>query len=252
MKVSDMAEKQKKNKPFRKRICSVIYSCMVVLLVIVALIFIFNRINHRATFIFNHTVLIIATGSMEPEIPTGSCILVARVNPDDIKIGDIITFYSDDPAIAGSMNTHRVVSISKGSDGIEFTTKGDANYVEDSYTAKGNMLVGKYIKVLPVLTAISSFLLSGIGFFILIFAFVAYTAFSFVRAVLKNRKVSDTDKKAEFDRKVAEEVERLKAASASSQKPDPDGTKSESSKTSGDAKADNDASGKGESTKSEP
>lgn len=206
-----MTDEKTNKKPAKKKISSIIYNCIIVLLVIMAIILICNRINRRATFVFGRTILIIASGSMEPGIPTGSCILVEKAAPEDISAGDVITFYSDDPKIAGSMNTHRVVSVTEGTAGIEFVTKGDANYVNDEYTAKSDKLVGKFVKVLPVLTVLASFFLSGFGFFIIILAFVTYIAVSVIRAVLKNKKKNEEDKKAEFDRKVAEEVERLKA-----------------------------------------
>jgi signal peptidase len=211
---------EKLKKPTKKKISSIIYNCIIVLLVILVIILIYNRINHRATFVFGRTILIIASGSMEPGIPTGSCILVEKTGPGDISAGDVITFYSDDPKIAGSMNTHRVVSVSEGAAGIEFVTKGDANYIVDEYTAKADKLVGKFVKILPVLTVLSSFFLSGFGFFILILAFVTYIAISVIRAVLKNKKKSEEDRKAEFDRKVAEEVKRLKSENGKNDKKD--------------------------------
>lgn len=203
-----------KKRLIKKKVSSIIYDIIIIFLLIMTVIFILDRINHRATFIFEHTILIIATGSMEPEIPTDSCILLEQVEPKDIKIGDVITFYSDDPSILGSMNTHRVVGITAEQHGVEFITKGDNNLLEDTYRAKGDNLVGRYIKVLPVMTVITSFLMSEIGFLVIILSFISYIAVIFIRAYFKKRKISVKEKEADINRKIAEEVERLKVESS--------------------------------------
>lgn len=203
-----------KKRLINKKVSSIIYDVIIIFLLIMTVIFILDRINHRATFIFERTILIIATGSMEPEIPTDSCILLEHVEPRDIKIGDVITFYSDDPSILGSMNTHRVVGITEEQHGVEFITKGDNNLLEDTYRAKGDNLVGRYIKVLPVMTVITSFLMSEIGFMVIILSFISYIAVIFIRAYFKKRKIFAKEKEAEINRKIAEEIERLKLESS--------------------------------------
>ena len=66
----------------------------------------------------------IISGSMQPEIPVGSLVLVAPCSSEELDAGDIIMYRS-----GGSDITHRVVS----NDVQERTliTKGDANERED-------------------------------------------------------------------------------------------------------------------------
>ena len=59
--------------------------------------------------------------------------------------GDVISFYSTDPALEGAVNTHRVVSISQDGDSYIYTTKGDANNAADLYDAQSRYLIGKVI-----------------------------------------------------------------------------------------------------------
>ena len=96
--------------------------------------------------VFGYSVVTIITPSMGEEIPVGSYVLIKAVDPEDVRENDIICFYSDDPAIKGSPNIHRVVKppIEVG-DGYEYVTKGDANPSEDSVTAKSDKLIGKYV-----------------------------------------------------------------------------------------------------------
>ena len=53
---------------------------------------------------FKWRVDAVASGSMEPQIKTGSLVVTRPVEPDEIAVGDIITFKS---ASGGTMITHR-------------------------------------------------------------------------------------------------------------------------------------------------
>jgi signal peptidase I len=93
---------------------------------------------------------------MEDEIPKDSYILIKRTDPSEIRKDDIICFYSDDFTIQGYPNTHRVVEepiITEN--GIEYVTRGDANPINDNATAKGEKLIGRYVKNLDGLTRFS-------------------------------------------------------------------------------------------------
>ncbi len=89
-----------------------------------------------------YTVLRVVTGSMAPTLETDTLIVVRKTEPAEVKEGDIISFYSSDPALEGAVNTHRVLSI-REEDGIYYyTTKGDANNVADSYEVSSVYLIG--------------------------------------------------------------------------------------------------------------
>lgn len=83
---------------------------------------------------------------MEPAIPENTFILIERVSIEDVKIGDIITFYSKDPTIRGSLNTHRAVDFDVKSSDRRIITKGDANLINDNYKVEREDLVGKHVK----------------------------------------------------------------------------------------------------------
>jgi len=82
---------------------------------------------------------------MEPTYTTDTLIVVKKTDPSKIKEGDVISFYSSDPALEGAVNTHRVVSISQDGDNYIYTTKGDANNAADLYDAQSRYLIGKVI-----------------------------------------------------------------------------------------------------------
>ena len=89
-----------------------------------------------------YTVL---SGSMEPEIPTGTLLFVHPVKPEKVKPGDVITF-----SVGGDMTaTHRVVSVREHPDGISFQTKGDANAAVDGKPVHESQIIGSPVFSVP-------------------------------------------------------------------------------------------------------
>jgi signal peptidase len=80
---------------------------------------------------YDLTPLAVESGSMEPTLPIHSLILVGEARPQDVHVGDIITF---DPPGPTPRVTHRVVARERveGS-GWYFWTKGDANPAPDDW-----------------------------------------------------------------------------------------------------------------------
>ena len=95
--------------------------------------------------VLGYSVFRVMTGSMEPEIPENSLLVVKKTPPEDIAPGDVISFFSPDPALEGAVNTHRVARIEEENGRIQFITKGDANLIEDIYPVDGSALVGKAV-----------------------------------------------------------------------------------------------------------
>ena len=133
--------------------------------------------------VFGYSIMNIVSGSMEGEIPRGSYILIKKTDAEKIKKDDIICFYSTDPTIYGMPNTHRVVEDpTVTEDGIEFVTKGDANPTQDKETAKGEQIIGVYVKTLDGFTGFlnslgkSTVLTISSGILLLTTAMIAYTA----------------------------------------------------------------------------
>ena len=101
----------------------------------------------RVPRVVGFSVFRVLTGSMEPEIPEGSLLVVRETDTDAIQIGDVISFFSPDPTLEGAVNTHRVVDIQTENGGKVFYTKGDANVLEDAYPVPADRVVGKAVHV---------------------------------------------------------------------------------------------------------
>ena len=99
--------------------------------------------------IFNGSVLplIVLSGSMHPFMRVGDIVISQSVEPDDLVIGDVITFHPP-TAEEGVFVTHRIISIIS-EDPLVFQTKGDANEDLDPFFVSGDAVKGKIVFVIP-------------------------------------------------------------------------------------------------------
>ena len=58
-----------------------------------------------------YNAYVVETGSMIPEILVKDVVLTKKIDTEDIKVGDVITFISADPRLPGITITHRIVDI---------------------------------------------------------------------------------------------------------------------------------------------
>ena len=99
------------------------------------------------------SVYTIVSPSMTPVINVYDVVVNKRVNnPENIQVGDIITYISQSPTSEGMTITHRVVAISQLPDGTyEYMTQGDNNSEPDSLYVTFNQVIGKEIIIIPYL-----------------------------------------------------------------------------------------------------
>ena len=97
--------------------------------------------------VMGFSILRVLTGSMEPEIPENALLLVRKTDPETLKAGDVISFYSPDPLLDGALNTHRILRVEREGDRLQFITKGDANPAEDQQRVSEDSVVGKVVFV---------------------------------------------------------------------------------------------------------
>lgn len=101
--------------------------------------------------VMGFSLLRVLTGSMEPTIPEDSILLIQRTDPSELQPGDIISFFSPDPALDGALNTHRIQRIDSDGKTLQFITKGDANLIEDQQPVEAQWIAGKVIYISPTL-----------------------------------------------------------------------------------------------------
>ena len=143
----------KKNKNyFWKYLKNIIFYFLVFIFLLIALFSIMGNKGIGEYKSFN-----ILTGSMSPNINPGSLIITKKVDTNEIKANDVITFKGSNTK---SVTTHRVVEVIKDKDGkVKFQTKGDANKVLDPMLIGQDLVVGKVICSMPHLGSIINFII---------------------------------------------------------------------------------------------
>jgi signal peptidase len=96
-------------------------------------------------------MVVVVSGSMEPNINKGDLLFIQGVDPEDIEIGDVIVYDAyglwwgapEDPIV------HRVVDIEEDDGKLYFITKGDANELKDKEPVPENRVLGKVVGRIP-------------------------------------------------------------------------------------------------------
>ena len=107
----------------------------------------------------------VLSGSMEPTYHTGSLIYVKKADPQDIKVGDPITFVLDENL---TVATHRVIEIDEAD--RHFYTKGDANEYPDASPVHFNNLIGRPSFTIPYMGYVANYIQNPPGRYIAIAA----------------------------------------------------------------------------------
>lgn len=111
--------------------------CLATVLVLVAIVFIalplLGGLEYRT----------IVSGSMEPEIPVGSLVIIEKVKDEEIKIGDVVTFY-----LSGETTvTHKVVGYDLSKDAL--ITHGVANDEGTNEYTPFDSVLGRVVFTVP-------------------------------------------------------------------------------------------------------
>jgi len=117
----------------------------------------------------NFKVMVVQSGSMNPEIKMGSIVAVKPHSTSsgqaDYKIGEIITFQvarNKEPI------THRIYDIRVVGGEPRYITKGDANNAPDQREISQREIIGKVLFDIPYLGFVVDFAKKPIGFSLLI------------------------------------------------------------------------------------
>jgi signal peptidase I len=86
-------------------------------------------------------VLVVLSGSMEPELATGDVVIEAKISPLDARVGDVVTFR--DPEHPDRLVTHRVRRVRASGEKVSFTTKGDANNTVETWQIPRQGTIGR-------------------------------------------------------------------------------------------------------------
>jgi len=152
---------------FPKRLLSII--CIILCIVLIPILLL-NCIIIVKSFsnttdvpsVFGYYPLVVLSDSMLGEFKNGDLIICKTIEADNVKIGDIISFYDPD-LLERKIVTHRVIDIKHIDGETVFLTKGDINNGEDQSLVPSKNLAGQYLFCIKDLGKLVIFLQSTKG-----------------------------------------------------------------------------------------
>ena len=156
--------------------------------------------------------MIVLTDSMYPQISAGDLIICNTLDPEDVRVDDVISFF--DPMGSGtSVVTHRVLEIVEENGTLSYRTKGDNNNAEDQVLVPQDKLVGIYHSRIPGLGHVAMFMQTTPGLILCVVCPVLLmVGFDMLR-----RKKYEKAKQQDTDALLAE-LEALRALKAEKEK----------------------------------
>lgn len=143
----------------------------------------------------------VETGSMEPNYPIGSMVVVKPVWFDQLKEGDVITYVVSDNTVV----THRLIGIDT-EHGL-LTTKGDNNVVTDASPVSYNNVIGRVEFCVPGFGYVFLFLSTRFGKIMLGIMGVALVGFYILRRMYYKSFEDEEKEAAEAASQKSEEAE---------------------------------------------
>ena len=162
-----------------QKVWNAVTTVLVILVVVLALLLVGVRLVGLRP-------MCVLSGSMEPTYHTGSLIYVKPCAPEDVQVGDPITFVLNEDL---DVVTHRVVSID--AENQHFYTKGDANDAPDGAPVYFKNLIGRPVFTIPYLGYVSHWVSNPPGMYlaiaiaIVLIVLGVWLAIKVVDAVLK-------------------------------------------------------------------
>ena len=186
-------EKSKKSKG-TSILSFVIKAIIYILLIGILLIILVQKITDNKHAFMGIQIFRVISNSMKPEYNVNDILLVRQTNPEEIKVGNNITYLGkiDDEIYAPI--THKVVQIEKTQENtLLFYTKGLANITEDPVVTE-QQIYGVVVSKLHILSLINKLVNNVLGYILLIFIPLLVLIFKNIKELISMSK-EKTDEK---------------------------------------------------------
>ena len=180
---NDIIKKKYEKKLIIKRLLKIVYVPIIAGIILITILAGYKKyVKHENNIsILGFRQYVVATGSMEPEYNIGDVIIIREKPEEEIKIGDIINYTSENGI---DTITHRVVDIIQKDGQTYYKTKGDNNNSEDSELVKYSQVKGKLVFKISKLGTVITKMFTGTGITILF----AVIILSYIRDKNKEEK----------------------------------------------------------------
>jgi len=145
-----------------------------------------------------YNAYVVLTGSMVPEIDPKDVVVTKKIEGENLKVGDIITFIPSDSRISNIIVTHRILNkyYDAASGKYTYQTKGDANNTPDFTLAEDSNVIGKVIFKIPKVGCIQDLLATRGGLIIVVLipalVILSYDIMRLGKNIARNKKKKTT------------------------------------------------------------
>ncbi len=170
-----MLEKLKNNKVLGI-IAKVIKYILITALVLFVFMVCLQRFTNNRISLFNFRLFTVVSGSMEPKYNIGDVLVAVETKPEDVKIGDAVSYLGTKRELKDKVVTHQVIDIEKDKDGkYLFHTKGICtNCIVEDPIVKEDALYGVVKYKLVILSYIYKVVGKPVGLFIFVILPLVY------------------------------------------------------------------------------
>ncbi len=205
-----------------KKVISIIKTTLIWMLVLLAVFMMVFTVISVTTFnrndrtLFGYKMYIVNSDSMAAtDFDAGALIMVKEVDPATLRVGDIITYMSQDTNSFGETVTHKIrASVIDAEGNPGFVTYGTTTGVNDETIVTHPYILGKYETHIAGVGTFFNFLKTTPGYFICIFVpfmlIIIYEAVKFFNLFRRYKKEQMEEMQAEKEKLQAEKEETAK------------------------------------------
>lgn len=190
----EITKKLNRRNKIRRVIDFIIYPIVVILFICCGIIVLQVIKNPKEMpNLFGCKAFNVISGSMEPKLEVGDIVIAKRIEIEDIKDGDIITFRQENTII-----THRIVEIIQEDGNVFYETKGDNNNTKDEELVKYEDIEGKFVFKIPKIGLIIRNIKNTTS--IIIIVLILYLIYKILQ-MKDDRKIARHEKRKELEKK---------------------------------------------------
>lgn len=212
-----MEKKNSKGKLILKYTSKVVSMGVLTILIVIGLfllfVFVTAKVSEKNGTNPPVNLYTIISPSMTPTINVYDVVVTVKVNPSKLKVGDVISFYTNEANVNGLTVTHRISQIIPSNNGNIFKTKGDYNKYVDKWTVSPNDVVGKVYFRLPQLGRVQFFLGSKGGWLIAILipalGVISYDIYKIIKLIFIRQKIKEYQKEEDIEENVPNTISSM-------------------------------------------
>ncbi len=169
-----------------KIISIIVKTVLSICILAVVSIIIVQRVSNNKLTIGGYSIYTIISNSMAPTYDVYDMILAKDVDPNELKVGDVVVYMGEVNDFKDKIVTHRITKIYTGNP-RKFVTQGDANYSPDP-EIKADQIMGSVSKKLVILSFLSHIVNNIYGFYFIVFVPIVILVFLEVMESINEKK----------------------------------------------------------------